>query len=162
MLAQNHVSAVFPPARRLLTLMVMLSILGIATGCGAFKNPAVSFSDDGELLPNPGGKGLVLSPAPYIPDVPMPVGFKIVASQSSSSFDGRARTVHHYYQGRANPGETVDFYQGHLPRNDWDFVTNTVGGQTTTLRYTKGPESLTVAVRHVQGVSSVTVDIVGN
>ena len=149
------------PARRFLALTLVLSLLAVAAGCGAFKNPVMSYSDDGELLPNPGGKGLVLSPAPYIPDVPIPVGFKIVASQSSSSFDGRVRTVYHYYQGRANPGETVEFYQAHLPRNDWTFITSTVGGATTTLRYTKGPETLTLAVRHVQGVSSVTVQIGG-
>ncbi|MEM1353666.1 MAG: hypothetical protein AAGH88_02160 [Planctomycetota bacterium] len=152
---------VFVPIRRVLVMMMMTSLIAACPGCGAFKNPIVAYSDDGELLPNPGGKGLVVSPAPYIPDVPIPVGFKIVASQSSSSFDGRVRTVYHYYQGRANPGETVAFYQAHLPRNQWEFVTTSTGGQTTTLRYVKGPESLALSVRHVQGVSSVTVEIGG-
>lgn len=148
-------------SRHLALLAVLLSLTVALAGCGAFKNPVMSYSDDGELLPNPGGKGLVLSPTPYIPDVPTPLGFKIVASQSSSSFDGRVRTVNHYYQGRANPGETVEFYKAHLPRNGWEFITSDVGGQTTTLRYTKGPETLTLSVRHVQGVSSVTVNLGG-
>lgn len=143
-------------------MLVLLPVLALTGGCNILKNPVVSFTDDGEVLHNPAGDGLVLSPTPFIPDVPVPVGFKAVASKSSSSFNGQIRTVNHYYQGRAILGQTLEFYEAHLPRNDWRFDGQSVSGQWTTLRYTKGAERLTVSIRHFQGVASVDVRIASN
>lgn len=142
-------------------LVVLVSTLALTGGCQIFKNPVMSFSDDGELLPNPVGDGLVVSPTPLIPDVPIPVGFKPVASKSSSAFNGQFRTVNHYYQGRAVRGQTYDFYRSYLPRNDWQFVGESAAEQWRTQTYTKGSEQLTLSVRHYNGVSSVDVRITG-
>ncbi len=133
--------------------ILMLVAAGLVAGvAGCHRNPVarvpfdvpvVAWNDDGEYLPKRVGPGLVAAVDSPIPDVPMPIGFKPVVSQSSSSFDGAARTVTHVYQGRSRAVETVLFYRQQLPLHDWlpvDKQTHDDG--STSLYYTKGAESL--------------------
>lgn len=145
------------PHRWILLLPVWM--LMVAAGCQHIKTPVVAFSDDGEYLQPTVGEGLVVDPDSYIPDVPMPVGFRAVASQCTSSFDGRVRTVHHVYQGHTRPGAAAAFYQDVLPDYAWEFVETRNVSDQTTLTYTKGAERLTVQTRHGMGVSTVTLQI---
>lgn len=138
-----------------LTMFVLLT----ATGCGSIKTPAVAFSDDGEFLPQDVGEGLVVSPNPLIPDVPMPVGFKAVASQCFWQYDGNVRVVQHVYQGHAEPGDATEFYQRTLPSNKWTLVDIQAIGDNTVLRYTKGAEKLSIATKDGWAVSTVTINI---
>ena len=102
----------------MLTMLLMLT----ATGCSYVKTPAIAFNDDGQYLPQDVGEGLVASPNPLIPDVPMPVGFKAVASQCSWHYNGSVRVVQHVYQGHAEPGDAAEFYQRTLPSNKWSLI----------------------------------------
>lgn len=140
-------------------MLLAAAVLLPAVGCGHIKTPAVAFIDDGELLPKDVGNGLVASPNPLIPDVPMPVGFKAVASQSFWNYDGRVRVVHHVYQGHANSGEAVNFYQLTLPANNWTLIDMRAIGDATVMRYAKGPEKLSVSARDGWAVSTITIDI---
>ncbi len=123
-----------------------------------FQVPVVSWSDDGEYLPHRAGPGLVAqSPSP-IPDVPMPIGFKAVKSQCSSSFDGVSRTVTHVYQGRAAAAETVLFYQQQLPLFDWEKVERqTFEDGSTSLHYTKGNEALGIRLSERHGKATIEI-----
>jgi len=108
-----------------------------------FEVPVVAWNDDGQYLPKRVGPGLVASEASPIPDVPIPIGFKPVVSQCSSSFDGVARTVTHVYQGRARLPETVLFYRQQLPLDGWLRVDKQVHEDgSNSLHYTKGAEAL--------------------
>jgi hypothetical protein len=125
---------------------------GYLAGCNTnptekvpFQVPVVAFNDDGEYLPKRVGPGLVAATESPIPDVPMPIGFKPVVSQCSSSFDGVARTVTHVYQGRARAAEAVLFYRQQLPLFGWEQADKqTHEDGSTTLYYTKGAESLSM------------------
>ncbi|MEM9416670.1 MAG: hypothetical protein AAGA29_14510 [Planctomycetota bacterium] len=145
------------PARPMLFLLP--AMLMLAGGCQHIKTPVLAFTDDGEYLQPAVGEGLVASPESYIPDVPMPVGFRAVASQCTSSSDGQSRTVHHVYQGHAKSSAAAAFYQDLLPEHGWTFVSAENVSDTATLFYTKGRESLTVETRHGYGVTTVTIDI---
>ena len=123
------------------------------------QDPAVAFNDDGQYLPKDVGEGLVASPNPLIPDVPMPVGFKAVASQCHWQYDGNVRVVHHVYQGHADPGDAVEFYQRTLPSNKWSLVDMQSIGDSTVIRYNKGPESLKITTKDGWAVSTVTINI---
>jgi hypothetical protein len=131
----------------------------VAVGCSSIKTPAVAFTDDGEFLPQDVGKGLVRSPNPLIPDVPMPVGFKAVASQCFFQYDGSVRVVQHVYQGHAEPGDAAEFYQRTLPSNNWSMIDIQAVGEATVLRYTKGPEQLKITTRDGWAVSTITINI---
>lgn len=123
-----------------------------------FQVPVVAFNDDGEYLPKRVGPGLVAATESPIPDVPMPIGFKPVVSQCSSSFDGVARTVAHVYQGRARAAEAVLFYRQQLPLFNWeptDMQTHEDG--STSLYYTKGAESLGMRLNNRFNTTTIEV-----
>lgn len=144
---------------RFVTTCLTLFVLLAAAGCNSIKTPAVAFSDDGQYLPQDVGDGLVRSPNPLIPDVPMPVGFKAVASQSHWQFDGNVRVVQHVYQGHAEPGDAAEFYQRTLPSNKWSLIDIQAIGGSTVLRYAKGPEKLQITTKDGWAVSTVTINI---
>lgn len=140
-------------------LSLVLVVLPATTACSHVKTPAIAFNDDGDFLPKDVGEGLVVSPNPLIPDVPMPVGFKAVASQSNWRYDGRVRVVNHVYQGHAKPSDAVEFYQRNLPSHNWSLVDMEAVGESTVLRYTKGQERLKVTTKDGWSVSTVTINI---
>lgn len=146
--------------RSTLAALALAALLLASAGCG-LKTPAVAFTDDGEYLQRDVGEGLVASPNPLIPDVPMPVGFKAVASQSSWRYDGNVRVVHHVYQGHAKQGDAIEFYRTMLPDSHWTLVDIQSVGETSVQHYVKGPERLAVSTKHTWGVTTVTIDIEG-
>jgi len=132
-----------------LSILTLIAVTALV-GCNQnpirrvpFELPMVAWNDDGQYLPKRVGPGLVAEEQSPIPDVPIPIGFKPVVSQCSSSFDGVARTVTHVYQGRARPVETVLFYRQQLPLHGWTPVSKQVNEDgSTSLHYTKGAEAL--------------------
>jgi len=141
----------------LIALALMLPLASV--GCSHIKTPAIAFNDDGDYLPQDVGEGLVASPTPLIPDVPMPVGFKAVASQSHWRYDGRVRVVHHVYQGHAEPGDAAEFYQRSLPAHNWSLIDMQAVGESTVLRYAKGPENLTITTTDGWAVSTIKIEV---
>ena len=143
--------------RKCLPLLMLASLL-LAGGCEDGPDlPRVPFTSEGSYLPGPAGSGAVASPDSPIPDVPMPVGFRPVASKSSSSMEGQARVVRHVYQGRSEPTDVVLMYRQHLPRQNWSYLGRESDDDgATVLRYTKGPEALRVRVVERGTLSTVT------
>lgn len=138
---------------------VLAALLLPSIGCSHVKTPVLAFNDDGEYLPRDVGDGLVRKPNSLIPDVPMPVGFKAVASQSNWQYDGKVRVVNHVYQGHAEPGDAVAFYQRVLPQNQWKMVDIQAIGETTVMRYTKGSERLSVTTEDGWATTTIKINI---
>jgi hypothetical protein len=123
-----------------------------------FKVPVVAWTDDGDYLPKRVGPGLVAMENSPIPDVPMPIGFKPVRSECSSSFDGMSRTVSHVYQGRARAAEVVLFYSQQLSLHGWQRVEKqNHDDNSTSLHYTKGAESLGIRFSDRHGTTTIEV-----
>jgi len=137
------------------------AMLLASTGCSYVKTPVLAFSDDGDYLQRDVGPGLVASPNPLIPDVPMPIGFKAVTSQSTWHYDGRVRVVNHVYQGHAKQGDTVAFYQQALPDNHWTLTDIQSVGDATVMNYTKGPERLELNASQGWGITTIKIQIAG-
>ena len=146
---------------RMTTFALAFALLLTAAGCNGVKTPVVAFSGGGEYLHKPVGDGLVASPNPLIPDVPMPVGFKADAEKSNWRYDGRVRVVHHVYDGYAKQGDAVEFYQRTLPDYHWSMVDIQSVGDSTVLHYIKGPERLAVTIDMTWGVTNIKIDIEG-
>lgn len=140
------------------------------TGCKAPDRPVAgvheavfAFSDDGQYLPRSAGRGAVLSETSPIPDVPLPIGFKVVASKSRSSVgEGGVRTVQHYYQGRVSVVDLMTFYKQQLWRHDWqaEEVPTFHADGPTFMRFTKGPEDLEFRLTEFNGVATLIASIV--
>jgi hypothetical protein len=129
------------PALAVLSLIALIAL----PACNSMKQriPVVAYSSDGDYLEPQYGRGLVIDEQSTIPDVPKPIGFVLVRSQSSASFDGSARTLTHVYQGRASVDELLEFFRRVLKGNGWQ-----VAGPTDApiLSYVKGSESLNLSV----------------
>lgn len=147
---------------RLTQIALALVVLLPALGCSYVKTPVVAFSDDGDYLPKDVGRGLVASPDSKIADVPMPIGFKPVGSKCSWGWDGRARKVHHVYQGHSKQGDVVEFYQRTLPGHGWTMVDMQSISDSTVMRYTKGVEQMAITSERGWGVATITIDIKAN
>lgn len=145
--------------RLTLHTLVLAALLLPVLGCGYVKTPVVAFSDDGQYLPRDVGDGLVAAPDSKIPDVPMPIGFKADRNKSHWTWNGRARTVYHVYQGHAKQGDAVEFYQRTLPDYGWSLVDIQSVADSAVVRYTKGPEQLAITTSQGWGVSTITIEI---
>ena len=137
-----------------------VSLLGAATlltGCTSDKGvlPVAAFSDDGAYLPLQLAEGLVVDESSPLPDLPKPLRFVVVPSRSTASTDGRARTVSHVYQGRADVNDLTEFYRDQLVNHGWKFQPG--GDDGPIFSASKGNEWAQVALSRAGGVSTVTV-----
>jgi len=138
---------------------LILALLVPLCACSYVKTPVLAFNDDGEYLPGTVGQGLVAAPTSLIPDVPTPVGFKVVNELSGHTWNGQVREVYHVYQGRSKDGDAAAFYQRTLPSNGWNLQDIKVNGNTTTLNYSKGGERLLITIEEGWSVTTVNIDI---
>lgn len=130
---------------------VVLCLAIVGGGCkqGPF---GMAFSDEGHMLPPPEGPGLVAAKQSPIPDVPHPIGFVLITSQSRSELiDGR-RYAEHMYQGQAQAGDIVRFYRRVLPRHGWKPGSEHQDQELVRLNYAKGAEDLTIQIARQQSV----------
>lgn len=143
-----------PAATVVACLALAFALLpGCTTDLGPL--PVAAYSDDGAYLPHQLAEGLVIDEASPLPDVPKPLRFVVVPSRSTASTDGRARTVSHIYQGRANVNDLTTFYRDQLANHGWKFQP---GGDTGPIfSATKNNEWVQVALSRAGGVSTVTV-----
>lgn len=152
-----------PRNTTVLSLLAASLLVGLVlTGCRRSQGPfpVWAYSADGDYLPAPGGGGLVVDPKSEIPDVPRPVGFVAVPSQSSVSTDGVYRQVIHVYQGRSNSQDAAAFYRRNLDDYGWMPSGFDTGDPRATLQtYAKGQESLRIAITGDKAVTTITITI---
>ncbi len=158
----NHTPRPTPTRRHVAALMLAAVALALPAaliaGCtsDAGPLPALAYSDDGAYLPHQLAKGLVRDESSPIPDIPKPMRFVVVPSRSSNSFDGRARTVTHVYQGRAKLDDLRIFYLDQFNNHGWRPAPGYANDHLI-LAYVKGPEMVQLALSYAGGVSTVTV-----
>ena len=134
------------------------AVAATGTACTQVKTkiPVVAYSDDGEYLEPQYGRGLVRNASAPLPDVPAPIGFKLVRSRSSAAFDGASRTLTHIYQGRARRGELLNYYREVLDESGW----RRVGPQDAPiLSYQNPTERLSLSVADDGKRATVTIVI---
>jgi hypothetical protein len=117
------------------------------------------YSDDGQTLPPPAGEGLVAMPSAAIPDVPQPIGFVLVKSQSKASVANGVRTVSHVYQGRASMADAVAYYRRELNKAGWKLQNEELLAGATEMYATKQGEQVTASLSDRKGILTVRVAI---
>lgn len=126
----------------------------VLSGCSGYA----PFSEDGQYLQGTAGPGVVSRDRSPIPDVPMPIGFVPVVDKCRSDVVAGARHIHHFYQGRAKGQDVVDFYRRSLKLYDWQLGREGTDADTYTMRFSKGPEAMSIAVR--QQLFRTTIEII--
>jgi hypothetical protein len=103
-------------------------------------------------------------PIPYISDVPVPTGFKLVDKMTDDYVSGGVRVVRHEYEGRADRAALRNFYQEQMPTYRWARISDQNIKGEITLRFEKANESCTVVIRPTNSdwfdQSSIRVTIV--
>ena len=134
------------------TLVLVLGALLV--GCDSIS---MVRSDDGQMLPDRAGAGLVNRTRTPIPDVPMPVGFVLLSSKSHASVVNGERNVTHVYQGRATYAETVEFYRRLTPASGWRLARDVTEVDEIVMGFAKGRETLELRISHPRDVATVKV-----
>jgi hypothetical protein len=139
----------------LFVMAVMVSVAAV-TGC-AERVHVLSLSSDGQYLAPQTGEGLVARRDSPIPDLPIPIGFVVVADQSRVEARGLSRYVRHVYQGRASMADVSRFYRHHAPLHQWRAIGEQTGDGQTLMWFTKGSERLTLKLSRHGGIVSIVV-----
>jgi len=131
--------------------LAAIAALALA-GC---QNGTLSGSNPGRITPRP---------VPYISDVPVPTGFRLVDKMTDDYVSGGMRVVRHEYEGRADRAALRNFYEEQMPTYRWTRISDQNIKGEITLRFEKGNESCTVIIRPANSdwfdLTSIRVTIV--
>ncbi len=129
------------PIRQLAGVLI-LAVAGLA-GCEgggpSLAGPLVGDNDGGSAKVR-SEVGLVPRARPPIPDLPVPVGFKLVESVSRDYESDNLRFVDHTYRGDAALVQVKRFVNEQMPRKGWTLETSQFVRGVHTLRFRKGEE----------------------
>jgi hypothetical protein len=103
---------------------------------------------------------LIASSKPYEPDVPIPVGFKLVDEASEDRSTGVSRLyLRHLYHGKADKHAVRSFYREQMPLARWIKVSDGNVQGKITLRFEKGSESCTIEIREKPGRMGTSTEV---
>ncbi len=90
--------------------------------------------------------GLVSVARPLVPDLPVPIGFKLAENISRSYESAGARFVDHTYIGRVDKVDAERFYRLHMPDADWTLRSSQMVRGVFLMRFEKGNELCEVRI----------------
>lgn len=97
---------------------------------------------------------------PFEPDVPVPIGFKLIDKASEDRSTGTSRLyVRHLYAGRADKYAIRHFYREQMPLARWSMVSDGNVKGDIDMRFEKGGESCTVSITGGEGLLSTKTQI---
>ncbi len=131
--------------------MVGASLL---VGCAATGDAAPGLSSTGWVR-------LVADPRPLEPDIPLPVGFRLVdrASEDHRSAGFQRLYLRHEYVGKANKYAIRSFYREQMPLARWRLLSDANVKGDFSMRFEKGTESCTIQITDRNTVFSKTSTI---
>ena len=89
---------------------------------------------------------LVAMARPPLPDLPVPIGFKLDEGRSRNFRGGTARYVDHLYKGGADKFAVARFYMRHMPIQRWVLVTDMFVQGEVMMDFKKESESCRIIV----------------
>jgi hypothetical protein len=128
---------------RMATGMVLAGLV-LAGGCG--EEPKQIDSSSGaprEVAPR---ADLVARANPPIPDIPVPIGFKIDEKRSRNMEGGNARWVDHLYKGGADKFAVWRFYEQQMPVKRWTMQSVIFSQGDVTMDFRKDTESCRILI----------------
>ncbi len=89
---------------------------------------------------------LVAQSRPPIPDLPIPVDFKLDEAKSRTFETGGARYIDHIYKGKADKFAVARFYKRQMPINRWTLETDMFVQGDTMLDFQKDTERCRIII----------------
>ncbi len=83
---------------------------------------------------------------PYIPDLPVPIGFDLDEGKSRAFTAGGARYVDHLYKGSDDKFSVARFYKRYMPSNRWTLTTDLFLHGSIILEYEKETERCDIEI----------------
>ena len=89
---------------------------------------------------------LVAESPPYVPDLPVPVGFKLDESRSRNFTSGHSRWVDHLYKGNDEKFALARFCKRHMPISRWVLMTDRFTQGSILLDFEKDAERCQIII----------------
>jgi len=124
--------------------LLAVTVSVFAGGCG--KTQIVDRTSGAPRQVEPPAE-LLAQARPPIPDVPIPVGFKLDEGKSRNFEAAGARYVDHLYKGREDKFAVARFYKRQMPPRRWTWVTDMFVQGDIMLDFEKDTERCRVVVR---------------
>lgn len=136
---------------RFLTIVGGCSLVGCATDGSAARGGRASA----------GWIRLVANPRPVEPDIPLPVGFRLVdrASEDHRSAGFQRLYLRHEYVGEADKYAVRSFYREQMPLARWRLLSDANVKGDFSMRFQKATESCTIQITDRHTVFSKTSSI---
>ncbi len=85
---------------------------------------------------------------PYVEDIPVPKGFKLLPKKSEHHRYGGGREIDHIYEGRGDPIAVRSFYEHYMPDSGWKLIDETLrkGDGVQLMTYRKGSEQCEIRI----------------
>ena len=125
----------------------MIGLLAVAALAlvGCQQQQTVDASSGAPRLVQPVSEMVAQAGSP-IPDVPIPMGFKLDASKSQSDSAAGVRFMDHVYTGRAEVNDVERFFKRQLPVNRWTLVMERYIRGYTVVFFEKDTERLRIQI----------------
>jgi len=143
-------------AGKLLQMAWVIALAGLLGACESTAGPATPASIDGDAAdpPRRARVGLIPQTQPPVPDIPVPIAFKLAEEISRTYESGGVRTVDHTYVGRDDKYEVERFYAEQMPLKDWVAKSKRMERGVITQIYEKGDEMAQVEIRDAKGLTT--------
>jgi len=135
--------------RSLLVLFVVLSVF--ISGCSTLSGGRSSKSNDFE-------RQLEVSTLLKFDDIPVPSGFKFIASESFAFQTDEIRVGLLRYTGRISPEETVVFFKEQMPLYNWKPI-NFIEYERRILNFEKDEQSAVITIDGKGASSSLVIAV---
>jgi len=89
---------------------------------------------------------LIPQSRPLLPDVPLPMKFELVESDSHEWTDGQLRYVHHLFKGSEDLQSVLRFYEKQMPIHHWTLQEKQLIRGRTEMDFVKSTEKARVSV----------------
>lgn len=121
-------------------------LMGVLFQAGCNNKPAKVNTTSGAFQEVSSPIELIARAYPWIPDVPVPIGFDLDESRSRDFMAAGARYVDHLYKGRADKWAVARFYKRQMPIHRWTFVTDIFAQGDIRLDFEKETERCQVVI----------------
>ncbi|UCD30088.1 MAG: hypothetical protein JSV03_06340 [Planctomycetota bacterium] len=137
-----------PSSRRLCWLVAGLATIGLLGGCGNGKSS--------------GMKPLKARELPYLDDVAVPQGFKLVDKMTEDYESGGQRMARHEYRGFADTHRVRQFYKEQMPLLGWNLVSDQNVKGVITQRFENKYETCSVQIKPSGMFNRTTIRVIVN
>jgi len=129
-------------------LLVAVAAIGLVAGCGDTKSGKVKRLKPREL--------------PFLDDVPVPHGFKLVDKMTEDYESGGQRMARHEYRGYSDPYRVREFYEEQMPLMGWSRMSKQNVQGIITMRFENKYESCTVTISPIGMFNRTAIRVIVN